>query len=329
MKKDLILYFTTDNKSGKKSSEKWLSKNNKELYEDIIVWSNKHEHLKNIFFVRKIFHYIYETTEIPVCSTCKKEVVFRFLKIGYQKHCSDKCVKDSADYKIKWQESWLKNNSNKEFIKKRNKTVIEKYGSIEKYKEIVSNNKKINVKNKYGVEFVTQTKEFKDKSKKTKLEKYGDEFWNNKDKTREIRIKNGTQIDDTLALSFKNYKKIATNRSNIIYRNNKTAINPNNLKIGINKYNLDHRFSLKQGFLKNIPIEIISHPSNLQVIWHMDNKKKQDKCDITLNELLFEVINYKKKIIIRHSKLNKLYLKQNLKKCLNYSKKIFYIKNKP
>ena len=40
MRDDLFNYFTTDNISGKKCTEKWLSKNNIDLYNQIIDWCN-------------------------------------------------------------------------------------------------------------------------------------------------------------------------------------------------------------------------------------------------------------------------------------------------
>jgi len=39
-----------------------------------------------------------------------------------------------------------------------------------------------------------------------------------------------------------------------MYRNNKTLINPNNLKRGIKYYHIDHKFSLKQAYLMGLPI---------------------------------------------------------------------------
>jgi len=316
MKLEIFDYFTTDNTSGKKSTEKWLSKNNNELYLNIIYWCDKFEQLKNIEFKRKVYHYIIESTIIPICPTCGNNLIFFRVRDGYKKYCSDKCVKNSTEYKSKWLNSWKKNNSNNEFIVKGLKTSIDKYGSIENLKKIKLEILKENNNKKYGVDFYLQTDEFKNNRKKIIKDKYGDENWNNKEKTRLTRIKNGTQIDDTQILSFINYKKIVVNRSSTIYRNNTDEINPLKLERGKKTYHIDHKYSIKQGFLNNIPIEIISHPCNLFMIWCMDNLVKQDRCDISLNELLENIKNYNNNIIVKHSSLNILYQKENILKLI-------------
>lgn len=51
-------------------------------------------------------------------------------------------------------------------------------------------------------------------------------------------------------------------------------------------YQLDHIFSISQGFIQNIPAEIIGSIHNLRMIpWEVNNTK-QGKCDITKEELL-------------------------------------------
>jgi hypothetical protein len=72
-------------------------------------------------------------------------------------------------------------------------------------------------------------------------------------------------------------------RESWIYHYDK--INPNNLPRGKN-FELDHRYSKHQGFLNNVPAEIIGHYTNLQIITRYDNRKKYNKCSITLEELL-------------------------------------------
>jgi hypothetical protein len=57
----------------------------------------------------------------------------------------------------------------------------------------------------------------------------------------------------------------------IMFEINKILINPYNLKRGIKSYHIDHKFSIKQKFLLNIPIEIITHPCNLEMIYYKDN----------------------------------------------------------
>ncbi len=59
-------------------------------------------------------------------------------------------------------------------------------------------------------------------------------------------------------------------------------------------HQLDHVFSKKQGFLQNVPAEIVGSIVNLQVIPWRDNVVKQDKCGITLEELYTRYYENKK-----------------------------------
>jgi hypothetical protein len=160
---------------------------------------------------------------------------------------------------------------------------------------------------KYGVKTIFESDEFKLSRKKTLKEKYGSEKYNNSDKTRNTRIENKTQIDDSQAIDFESYKKIVTNRTMTIYRNNMDLINPLKLKRGKTEYHIDHKFSIKQGFLLNIPIEIITHPCNLQLIHYMENLKKQDICSIDIKDLLTEISESNIEIVIDHSYLKEKY----------------------
>jgi len=52
------------------------------------------------------------------------------------------------------------------------------------------------------------------------------------------------------------------------------------------------------------------------MIWYMDNLKKQDKCDISLKQLLENIKKYNNKNIIKHTSLNELYQKENMLKLI-------------
>ena len=134
-------------------------------------------------------------------------------------------------------------------------------------------------------------------------EKYGDDTYNNPDKTRNTRIKNGTQINEDIIDDFIKYKKLVINRTITVYRNNQNIINPNNLKRSKKSYHIDHLFSIKQGYINNVPIEILSHPCNLHMIYYKENLIKQDNCWITLEELLLRIINFKEEILFKQKHL--------------------------
>ena len=142
-------FFTTDNKSGYKTQEKWLSKNHSELYKKIINYSSSIN--LDLNFKEKIWFYYNGLIERPKCKTCNKEIKFRnrFDK-PYGEFCSLDCI-----------------NSNKEEMVERQKKTFNE---------------------KYGVNFYTEHKEFIVKQRKTKLEKYGDENYNNLEKSKKTKL---------------------------------------------------------------------------------------------------------------------------------------------
>lgn len=307
MNQELFDYFTTDNISGKKCTEVWLKKNNEELHKKIIEWSNTIEILNCVEFKRKVYHFIHNLTEIPTCKTCKGEVNYKRIREGYSDYCSDKCIKDSEEYKLKWKQSWKKNNMNGSFLEKRKKTAILKYGDLETYKRVTEKNRKKKIVEKYGVDSIFQLESFKETRKNTLKEKYGNDNFNNPEKTRRTRIDNGTQINDELVTNFRQYKKVVINRTFTIYNNNKELVNPTNLIRGKKQYHIDHMYSIKQGFLNNIPIEIITHPYNLHMIHYKDNLVKQDSCWIEIDELLKKISESNLDIEVNHAILKDKY----------------------
>lgn len=70
------------------------------------------------------------------------------------------------------------------------------------------------------------------------------------------------------------------------YRKYKDVINPLNLPNGKHDYHIDHKYSLCEGFKNNVPPKIISAKENLQMLYYIDNLSKNNKCSITLEELL-------------------------------------------
>lgn len=52
------------------------------------------------------------------------------------------------------------------------------------------------------------------------------------------------------------------------------------------KFQVDHIYSIKNGFINNITPHLIGHPCNLRVISWEENLKKSNNCEITLDELI-------------------------------------------
>ncbi len=207
--------------NSRKSNKKWLDKNYPGIYDDIY----KHTDFLNKDVSLSIRLYcIYNNIKSPVyCSVCNKnQTKFINFKEGFRKYCSLKCVNKSKDV-IKNRKNTFSTLNWKDINKKRKQTKLEKYGDenynnyhkmkstkqniygdenynnreksketcLEKYgfenfmltKEFKKKTK--NALNKYNIENFSQLKETKDKVKQTKLEKYGDENYNNREKSKE------------------------------------------------------------------------------------------------------------------------------------------------
>ena len=60
---------------------------------------------------------------------------------------------------------------------------------------------------------------------------------------------------------------------------------------GKGSYNLDHMYSIYEGFINKISEETISHISNLRMIKFEENREKGIKSIITIKELLWRIKN--------------------------------------
>lgn len=138
-------FFTTDNKSGYKTREGWLKNNYPDLYNEIVGYCQDFN--INLSFKEKILFFYKKMTHRPSCVTCGCEIKFRdrFDK-PYGEFCSLYCI-----------------NSNK--------------------KEMNERVKKTNQK-RYGVDFYPQDSQFIKKQKETKKNRYGDENYNNYNKSK-------------------------------------------------------------------------------------------------------------------------------------------------
>lgn len=153
---DYKLYFNTDNKSGKKTKEEWLKKNNVDLY--LLIKNNSKNITKTLTFNEEVFLFINNLSELPLCPSCGSYTNFNNINKGYNKYCSIKCLNSS--------------NEHKEKIKT---TSLMKYGvESPNQSNIVKENKKKSCLSKYGVENPLQLKEIQKKVRDTNIKKYGE-----------------------------------------------------------------------------------------------------------------------------------------------------------
>jgi hypothetical protein len=161
-------FFLNNNKSGWKTSENKLIKNEIDLYNKIIIHCEKNN-LTDITFKEKIWFFINSVNTKPKCLECEKLLKFgKSLNIGYGKYCSLTCTNKNSEHKEKIK---ITNNivyggntpfSSKDVISKTKKTNIERYGvdnvmKLDRVKEIF----KQGSLNKYGTEFPAQSKNTK------------------------------------------------------------------------------------------------------------------------------------------------------------------------
>jgi hypothetical protein len=54
----------------------------------------------------------------------------------------------------------------------------------------------------------------------------------------------------------------------------------------------DHRYSIAQGIIDKVHPLILSHPANCSIVLHKDNKRKLVGCDITVAELVKQILYF-------------------------------------
>ena len=100
----------------------------------------------------------------------------------------------------------------------------------------------------------------------------------------DTKIKNGIATPKELKSAWDLYKEKVENITTRNWKKHHSKINPNNLPRG-QEYELDHKFSKTEGFLNNVPPEVIGHYANLELISKNENRSKRTKCSITLTAL--------------------------------------------
>ena len=115
-----IEFFKDDNKAHSKCQERYLKKNFSVIYKEILDFSSD----LNIPFKEKIWFWINEITEKPICEVCDNDVKFWNIFDGYAKTCSIKCSNKSQSKKDNFIKTSIKKygvehpNKNKDIKKK-------------------------------------------------------------------------------------------------------------------------------------------------------------------------------------------------------------------
>lgn len=221
-----------------------------EHYEEVL----KHSYPEDFKFTQKLYHYFNNDPDLKlgICPVCGNRCKFKTFNIGYNEHCSIKCINNDKIVRSKieftnlerygnknnlWSESgrkkvldtcikhWgvdnvLKSDVIKEKIKQ---TTIERYGCEHNSQcNEIKEKKKNTSLSHFGVEYPNQSKEIINKRNKTNFEKYGcvctlsnDIIKTKAFLTKEERYGNGNYVNpkQTKITKFKKYSDENYNNS--------------------------------------------------------------------------------------------------------------------
>jgi len=113
--------------------------------------------------------------------------------------------------------------------------------------------------------------------------------WSRGKRCRKCYMDNRTKNSVKYKYGYDLYKFLVWKHTEKSYKNNIHIINPLGLKRI--EFNIDHRFSIAQGFKLGILPNIIGSVINLEMLHHKINLSKGTKCSITLEYLLFYFLN--------------------------------------
>jgi len=106
-------------------------------------------------------------------------------------------------------------------------------------------------------------------------------------KKLKTQINNGSIMNPAAKSDFEKYKLLVrkiTDRQELCELEN--IEKRGRIDLRADCYHLDHKYSIKEGFKNYIPPYIIGSIYNLAMIPHRENCSKQDKCSLSLNELI-------------------------------------------
>lgn len=217
----------------------------------------------------RIYCVLNDVTEQPKCY-CGNSVKFKRYQLGFATFCSCKCRATSKD----WQDTVANTN-----FKKYGETHIAKLQEERKKRsESLKNRRPFMDSN---------TDSSKKKRYDTIAERYGEGFnvgWT--EKAIETRVNNGTMVPYDIRIEYKEYYEEVSR-----WTNKQPIKLLENIELrGIlgkdeNAHHIDHIVSIYDGFMNDVPPEIIGNFCNLQCIPGKENIKKRNTSTITIEQL--------------------------------------------
>lgn len=254
----------------------------------------------------KTYYDLYlKTSETGICKAdgCNKQTRYVNIVVGYRDFCSERCAAIIHRFNLKNNEEKFnsfrdKVSLNQTQIWKNRDDTGEKiiiFNKVSKTSKL--NNSKMTVEErnvKFGWLNKLQGKERTDKINEI-LDCSLRKWMNNAspaeklDRIEKARMtKMGDRYFADVYKDFQAYRENIYSLTNRCYNKYKDIINPLKLHRGIkyNDYQLDHKYSIVQGYIDNVPVEIMSSIYNLEMLTPYDNIKKRIKCSITKEELI-------------------------------------------
>jgi hypothetical protein len=104
-------------------------------------------------------------------------------------------------------------------------------------------------------------------------------------KATDTKISLGISIPKDQKTEWEVYREKVHNHTRTSWQGYQVIINPLNLKRG-SEYELDHKFSVTEGFKQGVSPSTIGHYANLELIPKDANRSKRINCSVTLEELV-------------------------------------------
>ena len=178
------------NGSPNRLREKYFIKYNKDVYDDIILYT---QNINDLQFKWKVWHWVNNKPDYILCKCGNRVSTHISYEEGYRKFCSYKCSSNDEELRENTKSTLIKRygvshySKTDEYKSKVKKTSLEKYGSTNysKTDEYKKKSKKTYL-DRYGVDSYTKTDEYKEKSKKTCLDKYGVDSYTKTDECKNL-----------------------------------------------------------------------------------------------------------------------------------------------
>ena len=130
-------------------------------------------------FREKLYCYVHDISELPVCKICGSPVKFSSITAGFYKYCCNKCGATDPATITKREQTCLKRygvktaRQNKDINDKAKQTCLEKYGvENPSQSQLIKDKKKRTTIKHYGVENPSQSAEVIAKIKQSHIDKY-------------------------------------------------------------------------------------------------------------------------------------------------------------